>query len=417
MITNIHIMNRRPLRSDGNRREGAVLAIVLIVVLLLGVLAVAILKNGELVGVESVWAVRESSAFWAADAGVQHVRALMVLSNDTYRAQTSPWMVTNGTPQYVAHVQQDSVSWTGTGTTYVVVSTGTVQATSILPAAIRVVQERIQIDLAWPDAFNYALYSGGGELLWLRKDTTVEGYMASIGDIYSAAGYKFNTEPPDMIDGSIYDGDPDTGYPPPSGDPPTTPALLNDYHDLTLMAAVAANTSVKFPRSLGGTNTFVNADITITNNIQGPGRLVVSGNVTIDRAITLGSNVEVLAGGHININSSYTNGTNCLFYAAEGIVLDTAAIMNGPGSCALITPKTIDARKALTFYGMMYAGEDINLEKDAYVQGVMVAGQGMTIKMDLTIIYDPDQFPSSMLSIFQPKIEMTGVHWQENVAQ
>jgi len=61
--------------NKGNR-DGAVLAVVLILVLALGILAATLLSLSEDVGVEAVRDINKVNAFWTAEAGVEHAKAI-----------------------------------------------------------------------------------------------------------------------------------------------------------------------------------------------------------------------------------------------------------------------------------------------------------------------------------------------------
>jgi len=66
----------RKLDSRDRHREGAVLAAALILVMLLGILAVAILQINDHVGMEAADEVNDANAFWAAEAGIEHAKVL-----------------------------------------------------------------------------------------------------------------------------------------------------------------------------------------------------------------------------------------------------------------------------------------------------------------------------------------------------
>jgi hypothetical protein len=68
---------------EGHRsgREGAGLVVVFLVVLVLGIFGVGVLKNGEHVGVEASRDVKKAIAFWTAEAGLEHLKAIIKTNN------------------------------------------------------------------------------------------------------------------------------------------------------------------------------------------------------------------------------------------------------------------------------------------------------------------------------------------------
>jgi hypothetical protein len=387
MKSNLREVGKAPVQGPEKRRDGAVLAAVMILVLLLGILAVTVMKVGEYVGVEVSRDVQGGSAFWRAEAGLQHARALLRTSQ-AYRSASvsSISSLTNG---YAAVIQAVSGSW------YTVTSTGTSHS------AVRIVRQELEVTKNRPDAFNYALFSGGGQM-WLRKDTTVEGVGEFDGDLYSEGGYKFNGAVL-MQDGSIYDGDSASLYPEPVPKP-VFPALTNLYEQLVLTANTGTTVQPTFTLNLsGGTNRYNLANLAITGTINGPGTLVVKGNINISAGVTIGNDVCIVSGGVIGMSKTFTVGSNCVFYATTGIDLAKDGDMS-LGQCALITPGDISAKKSLIFTGLMYAGGDIACDMDADITGCAVCGGAMTMKMGLQVLYDVSQFEQFLPGMFGENI-------------
>ena len=156
-------------------RDGAVLASVLIIVLLFGIVGAMILRTGEGVGIETSRAISDAQAFWVAEAGLNHVRALL---GKGANGGVAYWtLATNG---YAVTVAVDPVI----PHTYAAVSTGTVVL------ARRVVRQRYG---TWPQAFSYAMFAGGGEL-WLKRDAMIEGAGTATGNLYAAGGFTFSMD-------------------------------------------------------------------------------------------------------------------------------------------------------------------------------------------------------------------------------
>jgi hypothetical protein len=76
MNSDIQVAPRTSIRPVSRRREGAVLVVALLMVLVLGILGVGVMKNGEYVGVEVSRDVSRAKAFWTAEAGIEHVKSI-----------------------------------------------------------------------------------------------------------------------------------------------------------------------------------------------------------------------------------------------------------------------------------------------------------------------------------------------------
>lgn len=370
-------------------REGAVLAVVLIMVLLLGILSTTLLKDGEYVGVETSRGINDARAFWAAEAGLGHARAVLLKGLNGGGA----WSAADTGLSYAVTMVPSNA------TVYVAVSTGTVHD------AVRIVSQVIEIT-TWPEAFNYGLFSDDG-LLWIKKDAVV-----SNGNIYSADEYK--------IDGTIYIPNGTTNSPIdfPPDEEPTMPIVTNVYDQMIAQAAFAGQTNAPaFPLALNQATNYYSlaGGLSITGMVSGGGVLVVSGGVDINAAV--GSNLQIISGGQVNVNLSGALGSNVMIYAVTGIRLGTTTgadpMILTNGSDALVTPGWITAEKDLTFHGLMYAGQEVWFKKEATVVGAVLAGEGMKIEKSLTLTYDAGQFSDYVSFIFLPQVAVNSRLWRE----
>lgn len=380
-------------------RSGGILVAVMILVLLLGVLGVAVMDLGGHVGIETVRNAHHADAFWKAEAGLQHARALLRTSA-SYRSSTAP-PVTNAAEGYAASISVVTNAYC----TYTIVSTGTSHGVT------NVVEQTLRVTTNWL-AFDYALFTGGGQL-WLRKDTTVEGYLLSDGDMYSEGGYKFNQEP-NMVDGTIYDADPASEYLEPEIKP-VTPVLTNLYEQILVGAGSGSTTPPVFPTNLAGRTLYYNlSSLTISGYLGGPGTLVVKGNVDVAATASMGSGITIISGGVIGMSKTFAIGSNCVFYAKTGIDLAKDGDMS-LGHCALLTPGYITAKKSLDFTGLMFAGGDIRCDMALDLTGCAVAGGAMTIKMNLNALYDESQFDAFLPGMFGENVNILNRRWREIV--
>lgn len=383
----------RPSPGASDHRRGAVLGVVLIVLLIFSLLGFQLVELSAKDGEETARAANSSQAFWLAEAGLHHARA-MLRSSSAFRA--APWTLTGNGMAYTANtiVAPD-------GITFTISSTGTVQT------AVRGVQQTLQAEEGFPAAFDYVLFGGGGDMT-IRKDATITGDVFQDGDVTFF-------QPPAMT-GTLYatgtvDGSPSTEPPDP---PPTMPALDTSYYDaLIAYAATNGGGSRTYPLALGGATLYVMGNESI-GDITGPGTLVVGGDASLGQNVILGDNTWVISGGTFSIDKNLQAGSNCLLYAAIGFDIAKSADVS-IGNCTLITPGDIDVKKNLTMSGLLYAGGTITMEKDTTLVGSAVAGQGFDISKLPNLTYDASQFPPFLPPGFTPEVSVVNILWKEQL--
>ena len=69
------------MRIKTQNKAGGVLVLVMVLVLVLGGLGVGLMKLGDGTAVEVSYAVNDANAFWAAEAGMEHFKAIIHSSN------------------------------------------------------------------------------------------------------------------------------------------------------------------------------------------------------------------------------------------------------------------------------------------------------------------------------------------------
>ena len=389
-------MNTRGTRNSiGSGRDGAILGMMLVMVAALSLIGWGLLQLGTLNGVEVSRNVNRDKAFWAAEAGLSHVRAKLG-SDSNYR--NFPTMLDGGgVLPYKAVVA-------GGGGNYTITSTGTVFGTA------RVVRQTVTVELGWPPAFDYSLFSGG--TMKIAKDTSITGDGVN-GDVYADGGFAGGSKEPSTNNSTIYDGVAG-GYPDPSPVPPV-PVIDQSYYN-TQIAQAALSVHTTYPASLGGGTYDVKQGITITTPISGSGTLVVNGPVTITTGAVIGNGITIIANGPLSISSTPTLGSNDVFYSAASISIAKDNTFSA-GNSALITPGTIDIQKTFTFSGLIFAGTGITMDKatgtTATITGCVVTGGNLTMKKDFNIIYDSSQLPASVMPGFIPKVAVIDGVWSE----
>jgi hypothetical protein len=387
-------------RSGGGRprREGAILGLVLIVMVVLSILAVGVMRLSDTGAVEAARAGTDARAFWLAEAGLHHARSLM--GKDTnYLYQTS-WSQAGTGMTYAFTVVSNGVTPDGDGQ-YQITSTGTAASAS------RAVRQTLSAKVWWP-AFDYALYGAGGSMdVW--KLSIIQGSVFEYGDVNLGTGCVI-TQGEVFATGSVT-----PGYP--VGDLPDTmppmPQLDTAYYGgLIATAAVSSLTwGVAHDTNLAGRTVFINGNASL-GNITGTGTLVVAGNVTMSKDLWISNSVTIIAGGTFTIDKGLTANANCELYAGAGFTLNKDGLLLD--NCSLITPAGIQADKSFTCSGLLYAGGTIVLKKDATLTGAAVAGGGFDIRQNLNVSYDPTQFMNSLTQLgFIPQIVLGNILWEQ----
>jgi predicted acyltransferase (DUF342 family) len=377
-------------------RNGAILVVVMVVVLALSFLGAALLSMGDGNGVEAVRETQAAQTFWTAEAGLHHVIARL-RAQSAYRVNPVPVEAT-----FVDGSYRVTVGATGTLFTL----TSQARNSQFRRTLVQVVS--VEED-AWPDAFSgYALFATEGNID-LKKGLSISGSMFAYGNISLA---KETT----VSNGEVYA----TGVVVGSGaftvgtvneDLPEKPLLDTSWYDGQIaQAAAATNAAPAFPLDPGGGTLYVHGDLAI-GDITGAGTIVASGNLALGQDVTIAPGVRLIAGAGLTIDKSCATSSNVLFYAGTSITLaKDGLILNG---CALITPGDIDAQKTFTLGGILFAGGNIWIKKDAYITGSVVSGTGTTADMDLVVNHDISAFPPWIPPGFTPTTAIYDVAWED----
>lgn len=373
-------------------RAGAILGMVLVIMLAISIVGVSLIHMASVNGLEMSRMLNGDQAFWSAEAGLQQARALLK-GNAGIRSGFFPYQFSGQDYGYGGSIASaDNVN-------FQIVSTG------IWQNAMRIVRQDIRVELGLPEAFDYAIYSGN--TAELRKGTTITG------DIFADNGYRFVGGEP-SVSGGIYDDAAGGSYPAPVPVPP--PPLLDTapYDRLITNALSGATTAPTYPLNLGGSTNYLHlAAFTLGGRVNGPGALVISGDISIPSGSgVVGDDVTLISGGMFTINKDCTSGSNAVFYAATGF--DLAMNNNiSIGSCLMITPGDINIAKELNFTGLMYAGGTIDSDKTGTLVGSMIAVGSIRLKMEYHVTYDASVLPSPLFPGFEPVVRIFDLTWSE----
>lgn len=384
------------MKTKRHNKGGGVLVLVMVLVLMMGALGAGLMQLGSGSSLEASHAVLDTRAFWVAEAGLNHAKVL--LQKDAGYRMNPTSLVMNG---YAVRVEMTNTS------EYIVTSTGTVVS------AVRVVQQKFGISDSMA-ATNFGIFSDGE--LKLKQNTTISGAGSSTGNVYAAEGYQSGSSLAVFNDG----GATTTSNDYPAGTAPQAPVLnTNFYNQLIGVAASSGLTTFNYQLT-NPTNYYKIATLSLTGQVSGVGVMVVSGNVNFTGKGRIASNVQLISGSSIGINTTNAClGSNDFLYAATSITLDppqgTDKVVLTNGSCALVTPGNINAQKDLTFWGIMYAGGTIYFDKTATIVGSLIAGGDLTMKMDTSVTYDSGQFSTSFSGAFVPSSELKELPWWREI--
>lgn len=397
-------------------KSGAILGMVLVIVVALSLVGIGLLQLGQMNAVEVSRSYNLSKAFWAAEAGIFHAKA-MLRGSQSFRDMLYDLPVSNPQSEYRVATTSE-----GNGV-YTLRSTGTVVSAS------RVVWQSVFAGEAPPQAFNYALFGGSGELN-LRRSSVIDGDVFQNGPI--------DVNPPvTMTNGTV--SATDTNAISPSSLPivetpdplPAFPAFDPGpggagYDGLITTASSpgpGVTNNVSFPLDLQGKTNYLNmANLQIDGNIIGSGTLVVRGDVQLN-SVSLVNNVHIILGGQLTLNCNpCIAGTNCLIYSRGNV--ETKAGSGGGavaadtiGTVTLITSGDVGGgsgglEKNLTVTGVVYAAGIIASKKDITVVGSMLASNGIDIAKNFSLTYS-NLWPVPLLPGFSPEMIVTNILWQE----
>lgn len=383
-------MKMRAFRQDA--RSGAILGMVLIIILAIGMLGVGLIHVANLNGLEMSRVLNGDQAFWSAEAGLQQAKAILK-GNASVRNGFFPYVFSSYDFGYAGRIASiDNMN-------FQLISTGVWQN------AERIVQQDIRVELGLPEAFDYAIFSG--DEIELRRGSSIDG------DMFADNGYTFVAGEP-SVSGDIFDDVAGGTYPAPVP-VPQPPLLDTAVYDLLIANAYAGTTMLPtYPLNLGGSTNYLNfATFIVGGRINGPGALVISGNISISSgSAVVGDDVTLISGGMFTIDRDCTPGSNAMFYAATGF--DLAMNNNiSIGSCLVITPGNINIAKELSFTGLMYAGGVIDSDKTGTLVGSMIAVGSVRLKKEYDVTYDPSVLPSPLFPGFEPVVRIFDSPWSE----
>lgn len=402
-------MMRTRLIHGRDSREGAILAAVLIMLLVLSFAWIVFMELGTSNAIGTVRQGQISQAFWSAEAGLHHMKAQ--LRNEVLRGNTPCALSTN---------------WAGMSYSVMAVSNGpclyTITSTGVVGQAMEVVRQTVVFSNGPPGAFGYGIFAGGLEFD-INGNNTVSGNVYAVdtsntGDLYMVSGIIQDTNSLPM-------------------GPELVPQLVTSNYDALIAVAATAGAVVKNGTissniALNGVTKYYKGNVELASDqISGSGgTIVISGNFNFKGSgstpVSVTNNVRIIVGGTLSAAQGFSAGTNCVLYSGStdtthAITFNQNATIGVPiGGCSMITPGGIYVNKTLTFYGMIFAGGDVYIKENATVSGSLVALGDLTVQNNsgnsygLRLSYDSSMIPYDITALgFIPVLFVYNVYWQQ----
>lgn len=420
-----------------SEKQGAILVIVMMLVVVFSLMTLALLQLGSLNEIETVQNLRTLQAHWLAEAGLER-NLSWVVASQTYR---------DGLP----------ASEPGSSLPFTELETGEYTLQAWAPAADEIIIK------ATGTTTNGSLDESATVQLSLRYASGIPGAIIGL----NTPGHTYINDDVIVLDGSIYrngtmeiEGEIDEDYsayatsPPIDGDgdftenyipEPEVPVVDPTGRFASLLTAASTQTNTTFDGTLSGT-IYINGDLTLPDGVSGSGTLVVYGDVIFDgNKKSVADNIEIVAEGNITINQHTSFGDDVEIFSEDGNISlahdvdgGTVALIAKNGSLGHIevdynnTLGSIDEDHLLSsghdigdqnpskpsFSGIFYAGYDIVLQHKADFYGSIIAGRHMDIGASsspgqMSITYDPSVFDEDWEFDFGNEIVILNSDWQE----
>jgi formylmethanofuran dehydrogenase subunit C len=363
---------------------------ILVIFIILIVLSISLFSFISLIGTrlkESGVKVKDSAAFYAADAGLN--KAIWYLATPVSQGGKGlDWRVSASWESFGAGGYRFTIAnWTVTDEA-IIISTGEVGNSS------KTVSQLVRIG-GLPSAFDYGVYCNSG--------VDFSGNVLLKGDIYVNDDTEFSTGA-SATDGYVYhpsgttlSGDgtwTDGGAPDPL---PSFPAFDSSYYDNLIVAAGAvpsgdldySNETI----DLAGGIVYVNGDVSITNNttFNGPGVIVATGTINISGNTYTSDDVTFISNDELSVTgNTYTSSST--YYSATSIAASGNTRVE-VGS--FLTTGAIKLSGNLNLSGLIYAESGAStIIGNPTITGSLVVDSFKIFSGNANVYFDPSKLPA-----------------------
>lgn len=292
------------------------------------------------------------------------------------------------------------------------------------PALTRTVELRIEVS-SLPAALFYALYVSNQGNLKLEAKTTIDGdvlfngndlkigkkmsfkesviFVPRVASIQNKSGkqitrhdYMYLDEPPDdfpALDTGYYDAYIDNLYGYESVGPVINKKTkLKDFEDSVL---------------------YRDGDLEIKAQVQGPGIICASGDITVEKKVEIGPDVQMLSGGEIAFSKgSVTSGKTIasLLFARGKVELSDGARV----TAAVISTGDVNLKKTVKLKGTCFVSGSLKLEGDYNIEGSVVASRISKFKGRGKIKFNQDKLNDLSIPGLSGRLRVLRRGWRES---
>ncbi len=400
--------------SNTHSKQGGIMLIVLVVLIALSTLSVGLFKLAERDGVEAIYAMSKEQAFWLAESGLQK-NLEKILTNKTYRDSVAEGRVN-------ALYETDSMAVDDSGVaglceTYTW-KTGVNDYMIEVHANVRGMKRRLQLsaeNVRYDLPYVLSTRNGNARI---KGGTTINGDLSVWGDLAFFAGVvapgKLYAKRFSAF--GVYDFTPLTSLDP--------LGFVFDIYDGELMDAAngtpmagsvhSGNLSGDVDLTTYADNAlYVSGNVSITQKITGPGKLVVNGAVGFAQNYTLGSDVQIITRGNFDAMKEGTLGTNVNIFAKGSGNFDKAT-SGGGGSSAMVFLGALNVDREFVYSGLVYTGGSANFKATSKITGAILTDSWFDIDQNSVLTYDADAISEWLLySFFKGQRFTSDNEWNE----
>jgi type II secretory pathway pseudopilin PulG len=370
-------------------RKGISLIAVVIVMMVVAALALTISSTMSVGSRSAAIDVLSQQTFYIAEAGLEwYIRQLKddsdwsnpppVLTNQAFGSGAFSIAYFNAEP--------DSIDVTSTGKI-----TGW-DGNNIQ----RVVSAHVEKGGSGSEFADFAIFYGGGNgdiTTEINRNQTITGDIFINGDLninrdctitgdVSATGL-ITIDRGTNISGTVTEN---------AGPPAAHPVLDTAYYDslLSIAAGQPAGNADFEAETISGV-IYVNGDAEIDDYIDGPGTIVATGTVDINRNTDIGDDITIISGETLLMRRDGNVGRSVTFYSSSGIEINNGIVLgNGAGAgegVVLLTPGVIDMGNNVTITGFIF-GDEVTIGRNLTLTGNLAGNELISLDRGGVIIKD-----------------------------
>jgi len=343
---------------------------------------------------DSIVKIAETSAFYAAEAGLN--KAIWYLATPVAQGGRGfSWRTTNYYEAFGRGGYYFTIISAGSPMEVLITSTGEVAG------ILRTVSENVNMG-GLPPAFNYSVFSNNTATIWGNSHITgsifVNGNTLLSQASSVTGGYVYHPF------GTSISG---TGTYTNGGEPvplPSFPVIDTSYYDAAIDSAgsvpsgdiIYKNATI----NLNGSTVYVNGDVTISGNttINGPGSIVATGKISISGNTYGSSSVKYISSGLINVTGNvYTS--NSIYYSSSSISASGNTRVNIGG---FLSKGGVSLGGNVNVFGLIYSYGATSMSGNPILKGSLVSGSISDLSGSISVTYDPSVFPRELPPGFPP---------------